>query len=85
MKRLIGLVVLIAMLSSSVKLEAGAHWTSEDSCRTTGNTACVDTGGYGYADCICAPNYAPAILLGTLALAGIIVFALVKPGGHSGH
>lgn len=43
----------------------------------------TDTGGYAYDESRAATNLAPAIALGTVAVAGIIAIAVQNSHGHS--
>jgi hypothetical protein len=46
---------------------------------------CTDAGGCGYQACRTTPCLAPAIALGTVALAAMIAFIIQNSSGGSGH
>ena len=70
LKKFIALATLLAMFGSSTGLSAQQYTT--------------DTGGYGYEQGRRTPSLAPAIALGTIALAAIIAVA-VQNSSHGGH
>lgn len=73
MKKFVATFALFAMLlgSSANKLE-GVEFSSS-------------IGGCGYEDAVRAPVIAPAVALGTLALAAIIAVALINSNSVHGH
>lgn len=72
LKKMVALAAVLAMFGSSAgKLEAQEYIT--------------DMGGYGYEDSRRAPSIAPAVALGTIAIAAIIAVALQNTSHGHGH
>jgi hypothetical protein len=68
-KKLVALGALMAMMSTSVNVQADEF--------------CCDNGGCGYEDCCRSSSLAPAIALGTIAIIAIVAVAVQNTSGHS--
>jgi hypothetical protein len=72
MKQYIALIATMTMLGASAQsLDAAVY--------------CTDAGGCGYEECRTAPCLAPAIALGTIALAAIVAVVVQNSHGGNGH
>lgn len=69
-KRLFAAAILMTMLCSSLtSLNAEEY--------------CADNGGCGYTECCRTSSLAPAIALGTIAVAAIVAIAVQNTSGHA--
>jgi len=68
-KKFIAAAALMAMMSSSVNVQAEEY--------------CCPTGGCGYEECCRSTSLAPAIALGTIAIIAIVAVAVQNTSGHS--
>lgn len=70
-KKIIGILALVAMFSSSTS-------------QLVADEACVPVGGCGYEECCRSSTLAPAIALGAIAVVAIVAVAVQNTSGH-GH
>jgi hypothetical protein len=67
-KKLLPLILLTSLSTTSISHAAAAY---------------VDNGGEGYTESVRTSSLAPSIILGAIAIAGIIAVAVQNTSGHA--